>query len=437
MSDGEDRTVYLESFGCQMNAFDTEVIESFLDGEGFAAVSDPARADVIVVNTCSVRDHAEHRAIGRLHDLSRHDRAVLVVCGCMAQRLGNRLRELVPGIDIIAGPDTYRGLAAAIASRAGGGAARTMLSRDDGLTYELTGSSLGAVSRYLSITRGCGNFCSYCIVPYVRGPVRSKPAATILRELRLLEDAGAREATLLGQNVMAYRGEDGGFVDLLRRILDETGLARIRFLTTHPRDVDPRLFELMAADRRVCPHLHLPLQSGSDEVLRRMKRGYTASHYRSIIDRARELVPDLAVSTDVIVGFPGERTADFERTLELVDQIRFDAAFTFKYSPREGTEAAAMTDDVPDAEKRERLARLNEEVRRARVSVLGGLVGTMEEILLDGAVQKGEYRFLKGRTPHFRNVLVEPGGLRIGELATVVLRELRTCTFIGEAVKRR
>ncbi|MDD3643829.1 MAG: tRNA (N6-isopentenyl adenosine(37)-C2)-methylthiotransferase MiaB, partial [Candidatus Krumholzibacteria bacterium] len=388
------RTVYLESFGCQMNAFDTEVIESMLRKEGFAAVPEPDGADVILVNTCSIRDHAERRAIGRLHDLSRHRKAVHVVCGCMAQRLGDRLRDLVPGIDIIAGPDTYRELAAAIVSRCGGGGTATMLSRDGGVTYGLSESGGGSVSRYLSITRGCENYCSYCIVPYVRGPIRSKKAGEIMRELRLLEDAGTREVTLLGQNVMAYREDDGGFVDLLELILRETGLARIRFLTTHPRDVDPSLFALMSASRRICPHLHLPLQAGDDNVLKRMNRGYTAAQYCSIVDRARAEIPGISFSTDIIVGFPGESREDFERTVEIVERVRFDSAFTFKYSPREGTAAARTKDDVPPAEKAYRLDRLNAVVRRIREETLGRLVGSREEILLDGVVQKGEYRFL-------------------------------------------
>ena len=431
------RTIYLESFGCQMNAFDTEVIETMLAGEGFVTVPKPDGADVILVNTCSVREHAERRAIGRLHDLSRHRDAVLVVCGCMAQRLGAALFDLVPGLDIVAGPDTYRDLASTIASRSEGAEKTALLSRDDDVTYGLSAPGAGSVSRFLSITRGCLNFCTYCIVPYVRGPLRSKPSTEILRELRLLEEAGVREVTLLGQNVMAYRDNGTGFVDLLRRILDDTLLPRIRFLTTHPRDIDPALFDLMRVERRICPHIHLPLQSGDDRVLERMNRGYTAAQFRAIVDLARKTIPDIAFSTDIIVGFPGESEVDFGRTLEVVECVRFDSAFTFKYSPREGTEAAQMTDDVPDEVKRERLARLNDTLRGIREEILGGLVGSRAEILLDGAVQKGEYRFLKGRTPHFRNVLVEPDGLQNGQIVTVLLRELRNCTFIGETAARR
>ena len=429
--------VYLESFGCQMNVFDTAVIESALGKSGFENVSRPELADVILVNTCAVREHAEQRAIGRINDLSRHDKAVLVVCGCMAQRLGDRLRDLAPGVGIIAGPDTYRDLPAAIRSCCYDRVARTFLRRDPGVTYELVESKSDSPKKYLSITRGCDSFCSYCIVPYVRGPVRSKDIRTVLGEMRILEAAGAKEVTLLGQNVMSYRSAKDDFSSLLRNILRRTAIPRIRFLTTHPRDLDTEIFSIMSENARVCPHLHLPLQSGSDDVLRRMNRGYTGEQYVELVERARSIIPDLALSTDIIVGFPGESAGDFDATLEVVERVRFESAFTFRYSPRAGTISATWPDDVPDEVKRSRLETLNASLRRIRQGILRGLLGRREEILLDGTVQKGDDLFLKGRTPHFRNVLVAPAGLRVGESPTVVLKELRNHTFIGEAFPRR
>lgn len=431
-------SVWYESFGCQMNAYDTEVIEGLLSGRGWRRAASPADASVIIVNTCSVREHAETRALGRLHDLSRHAGATLVVCGCMARRMGEDLFSVVRGVDIVAGPDSYDVLPEAIQARLDGGGKLALLGRSDTVTYALPGDAgAGRVSRYLSITRGCENFCTYCIVPYLRGPVRSKRADTIVDEVRRLVDDGAREVTFLGQNVMAY-GRDGvDFPGLLARVLRETDLPRARFLTTHPRDVDERIFEMMADEPRLCPHLHLPFQAGSDRILGMMNRGYTGDDYLSIVRRARELRPDIAFTTDIIVGFPTETKEDFERTLEIVETVGFDSAFTFRYSPREGTAAAKLPDDVPDPEKRNRLATLNEAVRRIRRDVLGSLVGTETEILLDGAVEKDETRYLKGRTAHFRNVLVPVGDLQNGAFVTVAPKRIRNFTLIGEVVRGR
>jgi tRNA-2-methylthio-N6-dimethylallyladenosine synthase len=431
------KKIYLESFGCQMNAFDTEVLESMLESEGFGISQDPSDADAILVNTCSVRENAERRAIGRLNDLSRHEGAVLAVCGCMAQRLGVRLFELVSSLDIVAGPDNYAALPAAISAVISGEGRKVLVEEDSSVTYRLRSASDSSPSRYLSITRGCENYCSYCIVPYVRGMVRSKDAGDVIEDIRLLETAGAKEVTLLGQNVMAYRSGECGFVDLLGRILEETDLKRIRFLTTHPRDVEDRIFTLMAEDGRICPHIHLPFQAGSDRILSTMNRGYTSSGYLDIIDRARAIRPDIAFTTDIIIGFPGERDEDFENTLEIVEKVRFDSAFTFKYSVREGTKAAGLVDDVPADVKKARLESLNNTIKRIRMEIITARIGSVEEILLDARVKKGEYQFLKGRTPHFRNVLVESGNREIGDIINVVLMELRNFTLIGEEIRGR
>ncbi len=429
--------VYIESFGCQMNAFDAEVLESMLEGEGFGISSDPSEADIILVNTCSVRENAERRAIGRLNDLSRHEDAVLAVCGCMAQRLGDRLFELVPALNIVAGPDTYTALPSAISSALSGEGRKVLVDEDSSVTYRLDKVSGSSPTRYLSITRGCENFCSYCIVPYVRGKVRSKDTAAVVDDLRLLAASGAKEVTLLGQNVMAYRSGDCGFTGLLRMILDETGIERIRFLTTHPRDVEDGIFSLMSEDGRICPHIHLPFQAGSDRILALMNRGYTRSDYLAITERARELCPDISFTTDIIVGFPGETDGDFKETLEIVERVRYDSAFTFKYSPREGTGAAGMEDDVPEDVKKERLETLNSSVQRIRREIMGSRLGSIEEILLDARVKKGEYQFLKGRTPHFRNVLIGPENRKLGDIVRVVLKELSNFTFIGEEISGR
>jgi len=435
------KNVYFESFGCQMNAYDTEVLISKLLTRGFRKVDEPESADVIVVNTCSVREHAEKRAIGRLHELSRMQMSLLVVCGCMAQRMKDKLWKEIPSIDIIAGTESYNQLPDEIESS-------LLSSKHKSLIVDLTSKDTyciengvkvsSSVSRYLSITRGCNNYCSYCIVPYLRGKVRSKSPEVILREINQIESEGAKEVTLLGQNVSSYRYNKISFTHLLTMILKETGLQRIRFVTTHPGDVDFRIFELMASDRRLCPHIHLPIQSGSNRILEKMKRGYTVERYLSIVQKAREIVPDIAFSTDIIVGFPGETEEDFIRTIEVIETVRFDSAFTFKYSPREGTVASRLEDDVPLDVKKERLQRLNEKVQSIRKDILESFIGKEDEILLDGTLKKGENRLLRGRTPHFRNVLLfDQDEKKIGETVKVKLKELKGFTFFGEILNGR
>lgn len=426
-------TVYCESYGCQMNAYETEFIGSLLRERGHSLVASPDGADVIVVNTCSVREHAEQRAMGRLLDLSRHNSALLVVCGCMAQRMGRSLFDLAPSVRGIAGTDGYGSLPEAIAEAVETGGRFALLERDDATTYELLSTGYaGPVSRYVSITRGCENYCSYCIVPYLRGAVRSRPADSIVTEVTSLVEHGTKEITLLGQNVLAYRHDGIDFRGLATRVLDTTDVRRLRFLTSHPRDVSTDVFELMARERRLCSHIHLPVQSGSDRILEAMNRGYTRKRYLSVVRAARAIVPELAVTTDIIVGFPTETEDDFRETLDLVHEASFDSAFTFRYSPRSGTAASRMRDDIPLDVKRERLQRLNAAVLGERERILQSRLGTEAEILLDGTVQKGEHRFWKGRTPQFRNVILADDAAREGDIVRVVLRRITNFTFDGE-----
>ena len=432
---GKTLNVYCESFGCQMNAYDTGVIVSLLEKRGHAIVRSPEEADCIIVNTCSVREHAEQRAIGRLRDLSRHGDAVIVVCGCMAQRLGTALFDLVPSVRIVVGTDSYALMADAIANGVDSGERIALLETDDETICEPAGAGrAGPVSRYVSITRGCDNYCSYCIVPYVRGRVRSRDAGSIVREVSALVDGGAKEVTLLGQNVIAYHHDIVDFVGLVGRILDETTIPRLRFLTSHPRDIGTAVFEIMAREQRFCSHIHLPVQSGSNRILDAMNRGYTRERYLEAVRTARATVPGIGITTDIIVGFPSETDADFHETLDLVHEVRFDSAFTFQYSPRSGTAASECPDDVSSVIKKKRLQVLNAAVQEERANILRAEIGAEVEILLDGAVQKGEYRFFKGRTPQFRNVLVPCGGLKEGDIVRVVLRRLANFTFEGDLV---
>jgi tRNA-2-methylthio-N6-dimethylallyladenosine synthase len=421
-----------------MNAYDTDVISSLLEERGHAIVRTPDNADCIIVNTCSVRDHAEQRAIGRLLDLSRHRDAVIVVCGCMAQRLGAALFDLVPAVRIVAGTDSYALLSDAVSAAVEDGGRFVFLEKDDDGGYEAPPmKSKRGISRYVSITRGCENYCSYCIVPYVRGKARSRNADAIVREISSAVEWGAKEVTMLGQNVIAYRDGRIDFIGLAERVLAETEVRRLRFLTSHPRDVGAAVFELMAREKRFCSHIHLPVQAGSNRILAAMNRGYTRETYLEKLRRARTIVPTIAVTTDLIVGFPSETDDEFGQTLDLVREARFDAAFTFQYSPRAGTAASEMRDDVSPDEKKNRLLALNAIVQEERGGILSDQLGSRTEILLDGAAQKGEYRFLKGRTPEFRNVLVPPDGLSDGDIVPVVLKRLVNFTFEGEAATRK
>ncbi len=425
--------IYRESFGCQMNAYESDVIASLFADRGHAIVEEPERADCIIVNTCSVRDHAERRAIGRLLDLSRHREALIVVCGCMAQRLGAALFDLVPAVRIVAGTGSYALLPDAVAASAEDGGRFVFLEMDDDGEYGASpADSRGGVSRYVSITKGCENYCSYCIVPYLRGKTRSRSAEAIVREISSDVAHGTRDITMLGQNVIAYRDGALDFRGLAERVLAETDVRRLRFLTSHPRDVDASVFELMAREKRFCSHIHLPVQAGSDRILAAMNRGYTREAYLERLRTARSIVPGIAVTTDIIVGFPTETDEEFAQTLDLVREARFDAAFTFQYSPRAGTAASETPDDVSAVKKKERLYALNAVVREERGRILSAQLGNRTEILLDGASHKGEYRLLKGRTPEFRNVLVPPGGLKDGDIVPVVLKRLVNFTFEGE-----
>lgn len=428
------KRAYFKSFGCQMNAFDTEVIASLLTEKGFTITKDPEKADVIIVNTCSIRKHAEIRAINWLHDLSRHENATLVVCGCMAQKKGEKLKKLVPGIDIISGPDNYKQLVSILSEELSKIPYTLLLGRNHNTTYKLptTQQQHGKPSRFLSITRGCENFCSYCVVPYLRGKLRSKAPETVIDEINMMELGGVKEVTLLGQNVMAYQYGKVDFMNLMRLILEKTDLPRIRFLTTHPKDVTMNIFSLMADNSRICPHIHLPLQSGSNKILKLMGRKYTREDYIFIVEEARKIVPDLAISTDIIIGFPTEEESDFQDTIEIIELARFDSAFTFKYSPRKGTSAFSMENDVDTETKKNRLAYLNKKVKEIRLDIFRQLSGKNFKILLDGRIKKGKNQYIKGRTPHFRNVNVKPGKLSEGEIIDVKLKELNGFTYIGE-----
>jgi tRNA-2-methylthio-N6-dimethylallyladenosine synthase len=349
-----------------MNLYDGELVSRLLTQEGFALTSSIEEAQVILFNTCSVRDHAEKRVLGRIQTLSGLKRKrpglILGVLGCMGQRLGEDLRNIAPGVDLVLGPDAYRALPQLLKAKLDGGNGHHYFCAGDAdETYgDILPQRRAGVNAFVAIMRGCNNFCSYCIVPYARGRERSRPVEEILNEIRAAVADGFPEVTLLGQNVNSYRWGEVDFPGLLQEVDRIEGLARIRFMTSHPRDLGDKLISVMARGGKLCPSLHLPVQSGSDRILEMMGRGYTRVEYLKKVAQLRREVTDLTLSTDLLCGFPGEKNDDFGQTLELMEEAAFDSAFTFKYSPRPGTNAANMRDDVPEAVKIERLYRLLE-----------------------------------------------------------------------------
>lgn len=382
---------FVHTFGCQMNECDSHKMEALLRAMGLGPAGRPEEAEVVVVNTCAVRRKAEDKALSLLGRLEARKRrgTVLIATGCMAQCWGERLLRRFEGLDAVLGPGSLHLLPEAVRrARQGQRLCATDFPGDPPWLH-LPGPATGRRA-YLTVTLGCDNFCSYCIVPYARGPERSKPPQEVLREARALREAGVEELVLLGQNVNAYGRELGtGFPELLRRVA-ELGFRRLRFLTSHPRDLSEELIRCFDGSvPGLCPHLHLPLQAGSDRVLRLMRRGYTLADYLRKVERLREVCPEIALSTDLIVGFPGETDLEFRRTLRAVEQIGFDSAFTFKYSDRPFALARLLPDPVPEPVKAERLRALQELQERISLRRNRRLVGRWVEVMLEGRDRRG------------------------------------------------
>jgi tRNA-2-methylthio-N6-dimethylallyladenosine synthase len=422
--------IYIETYGCQMNLADSEIILGHMAVHGYERTHDPEAADVILLNTCAIREHAEERVIGRLTDLARlktrRRDLVLGMCGCMAQHHRAALITRVPALDLVVGPDAYRRLPALLAAarlaritdtsdRDAPAAARTGadvnplvdVRLDPDETYADLPAALtpGGVRAWISIMRGCDKFCTFCVVPYVRGRERSLPAESVLAQVRAAAANGAREVVFLGQTVNAYRDRDCDLAALLRRAAEVPGILRLRFTSPHPADMSPELVRAMAEVPAVAPQLHLPVQSGSDAVLERMERGYTNADYRALVARLRDAIPEIALSTDVIVGFPGESPADFDATCRLLEDVGYDHAFLFKYSARTLTKAAHWDDSVPDDEKSRRLTQviaLQEEISAARNQ---RWIGRSVEVLVEGPARRSP-DCVAGKTPQFITAVV-------------------------------
>ncbi|WP_289712518.1 tRNA (N6-isopentenyl adenosine(37)-C2)-methylthiotransferase MiaB [uncultured Muribaculum sp.] len=443
--DTNQRKIYIETYGCQMNVADTEVVAAIMDTAGYSVTTTIDNADAVLLNTCSIRDNAEQKILSRLEFLAslrrkKHGKLIIGVIGCMAERVKNELIEQ-HGVNLVAGPDSYMDLPSLFAAAETGHKAinvelSTTETYRDIIPKKITGNR---VSGFISIMRGCNNFCSYCIVPYTRGRERSRHPESILAELADLQKRGFAEATLLGQNVNSYRHEqpDGTIVDfasLLQMTAKAAPDMRIRFTTSHPKDMTDRIIETIASYPNICRHIHLPVQSGSDSVLKAMNRKYTSAWYMDRVNAIRMAMPDCAITTDLFTGFHGETEEDFQRTLQLMQEAKFDSSFMFKYSERPGTLASrTMPDNVPENVKIDRLNRMIELQNKLSAQSNQNDIGKIFEVLVEG-VSKRSTKQMVGRTMQNKTCVFPRGNAHIGQRVTVRVISASSATLICEPV---
>jgi len=433
--------LFLRTYGCQMNEVDSAAIAGVLaQAEGLAHTARPDEADVIVFNTCSVREKAQEKVfadLGRVRHLKRDNPGLMIaVGGCVASQEGAGIVARAPFVDVVFGPQTLHRLPELLARRRASGQAQVDVSFPEIEKFDrLPAPRVAGASAFVSIMEGCSKYCSFCVVPYTRGEEVSRPFADVMREIAALVEQGVREVTLLGQNVNAWRGDIGGapadFAELLRYAAEIDGLQRIRYTTSHPREFTQRLTDVHAELSALAPHVHLPVQSGADRVLAAMKRGYTALEYRSIARRLRKARPDVSLTSDFIVGFPGETEADFAATLALARDLGFDGSFSFVYSPRPGTPAAELADATPREAKLERLQRLQALLDAQSHAVSESMVGGIERVLVEGPSRKdaGE---LAGRTGNNRVVNFRAAPELVGRFADVRVTAALAHSLRGE-----
>ena len=430
------KQVYIETYGCQMNVADTELMLGVLQGQGYVRTDDPGLADVMLVNTCAVRDNAEQRVLGRMGELQRYKRAgtVLGVVGCMAQRLGPKLLEVAPKVDLVVGPDAYRNLPELVRHALGGDRVSDTEFRSWEHYEDVPPIRQASPTAFVTVQRGCDYRCTFCIVPTTRGPERSRLLEDVVREVRDLAGDGTTEVTLLGQTVNSWHDGTHDFADLLRAVGAVDGVRRLRFTSPYPTDFTDRVIAAMAETPAVCAHVHLPVQSGSNVVLKRMLRRYTREMYLEVMARLRAVMPGITFSTDIIVGFPGETEAQFAETLSLVADADFDDAYMFRYSVREGTPAVRLKDHVDEAVAGERLTRLIEAVRAQAHRKNMGRVGQVHEVLVERPARRGALMLARTRANHLVLVDLPPGA--IGEYHTVRLTGTTGSTFTGARAMR-
>lgn len=439
--------LYIETYGCQMNTADSEVVASILREHGYEQTQHMDKADLILVNTCSIRENAEQRVWGRLNvfkqEKKRRPDITIGLIGCMAERLKHKLLEEEKSLDLVVGPDGYRELPTLLEEvQSGQKAINVLLSREE--TYADIApvrQSTNKVSAFVSIMRGCNNMCTYCIVPYVRGGERSRPLKTILHEVEELSKAGYKELTLLGQNVDSYNYNDPDskksytFAQLLESVAKVDPKMRIRFSTSHPKDLSDEVLYTMAMYNNICNHIHLPVQSGSSAVLTRMNRGYTREYYMDRIRAIRKILPDCAITTDIMTGFCGETEEEHQETLSLMRWVNYDLAFMFKYSEREGTKAARkMKDDVPDSVKTRRLTEIIDLQSELSTQSKKEDIGKVFDVLVEGVSKRSSQDFY-GRNSQNKVVVFPREYFHIGDLVEVEVEQATSATLIGQAIK--
>jgi tRNA-2-methylthio-N6-dimethylallyladenosine synthase len=432
----QTRKVYIETYGCQMNLADTELLIGLLKPHGYEPTRSAAQADVILLNTCAIREHAEERVLGRLGELvhykARKPSVLLGLTGCMAQHHRDKLLDQAPFLDLVLGPDAYRSLPALLVQEdRDEPLVAVRLDRDE--TYaDITPVRGEGVRAWVTVMRGCDKFCTFCIVPYVRGRERSVPFSVLLAQVQELADQGYKEVVYLGQTVNAYHDGDRDFGDLLRKTAEIDGIERIRFTSPHPSDMHDNVIEAMATCPKVAPYLHLPLQSASNRVLEKMERGYTIEQYAALVERLRTAVPGLAFSTDIIVGFPDEDEADFRVTYDFMAETRYDSAFMFKYSAREGTKAYKWGETLAEEEKSRRLQEIIALQEQISVNINRQRVGQTVEVLVEGPAKR-QNDWLAGKSGQFKTVVFPGNGAQPGDLVSVRVVSATAHTLIGEA----
>ena len=433
-----NKSYFIETYGCQMNVADTEVISGLLNNEGYSQTKDIHSANVIFVNTCAIREHAEdkvHSRLGFYNQIKqKNPETIIGVLGCMAQNLKEDILESKPFVDIILGPDSYRRLPDMISNRSkeANHLVDTKLSRFE--VYDnLFPSRKEGINAWISIMRGCDKFCTFCIVPFTRGRERSRSIDSIISEANQAVTDGFIEITLLGQNVNSYNHEGEGFHVLLDEVAKIKGLKRIRYTSPHPQDMTKEVLNVMAKHETICNYVHLPLQAGNDRVLNRMNRTYTKSEFISLANQIRDSLPNVGLSTDIIVGFPGEGSEEFDDTLDVMEKVHFDSAYTFKYSSRPGTKAAEFEDIISEEEKQSRLERVIDMQKKHTLLQNQKRVGAVEIVLVEKESKRSTNHWA-GRTDSNKWVIFEKNNFKIGELVPIKIIDAKGITLRGETI---
>lgn len=431
----QNNSVYIETYGCQMNVADTEIVLGILKKQGYKVTDKPENADVVLLNTCSVRDNAEQRIYGRIGNLKtlKYSKPGLVlgILGCMAERLKKDLIENKKVVDLVVGPDEYRRLPEYI---------DTAFNGDKGIGVKLSRTETyddiepyreDGLSAWISVMRGCDKFCTFCVVPFTRGRERSRSLTSIITEIEDLSKRGFKDVSLLGQNVNSYLDDKNDFADLLAAAAKVDPAMRIRFTTSHPQDISDKLLNTIAEYPNLCSYIHLPVQSGSNRILELMNRTYTVEHYLNIIEKAKKIIPGVSFSTDIISGFPTETWEDHLATIEVIKKVRYDGAYMFKYSPREGTKAYRMNDDVPEDVKSKRLQEIIDVQQQISYEKNQELIGKEEIILIEGFSKKSD-EFFSGRTDTNKVVIVPiDEKIKVGQYIKVCINKATSGTLFG------